>query len=276
MKQRSVRDARKDREVHREGWADLGRVDFQVKATAAATFGQPYVAPCVEQLIKGPNVLKDPGFENHAGVPDGVDGFDFPGDGVSAGGANPGSLYWWDRYITDDFWYNGQGWATWSNNTEHGYGQPELSTVNPRSGQYHWRVFYPAGDHGSVEAFPVPLGGRYCDLHTNGLIQGYSARCEPGDTITASFHGMVDPVPVNGVEVYIEIEFYDTDANYVTQSSYDSQVANLGGSYSKREMTRVAPDGAWTALVNYGTYIIDSSAAATYIDIDDCVLGVEA
>lgn len=47
MRQRKVQETRKEQEVQREGWADLSRVDFQVKASGTTSFGQSVT--CVDR-----------------------------------------------------------------------------------------------------------------------------------------------------------------------------------------------------------------------------------
>ena len=229
---------------------------------------------CTEPLILGDNILRDPGFEFHnANVPIGPVPMTIPGDGFSAGG-NPGSLRWNTDLVEGNLYYDLNGWAVWSNNfgVLPGSGEPVISTANPRSGTYHWRVTYLTGASFGSETYPIPIGGRYCELRT-GLIQGYSARVEPGLTVRYSQYMMVSNTTDGPFNVNREIAFYDAD--FVQISSVVPSPIALTTSYVKHEVSTTAPANAFVCVAEFdieNSY--ELTLSPTHFDVDDCVLEV--
>ncbi len=244
--------------------------------------------PCSEgPVIFGSNILKDPGFEfhfervpigpkitHHGGVPQ--KGMAFPGDGFGAGQANTGSLYWTHENIQDRLYYDVNGWTVWSNNEGAvPPATPELSTENPRSGTYHWRVSFFIGDGGSTETYPTPIGGSYCALK-NGRIEGYSARCEEGNLVRYSAHVTVSD-PFDGpFGVRVTITFFDKDSDVI--SGAFGPTPSLTTSYVKYEYSATAPPNTHTCVVEAeienGSFPLEGASRDIHFDVDDCVLEV--
>lgn len=225
--------------------------------------------PCTEPYIQGSNILRDPGFELHdANVPNGPNGWDFPGDGFGPGGANPGSLYWHTTYISDLLYYDLNGWAVWSNNNG-GDGLPVLSTVNPRNGTYHFRTSFPPNTFAST--YPIPIGGRYCNP-VSGLIQPYSARIEPGDFVRFGAWIMANTT-IGTPIVTISMAFYDASAAKVGATIVGPSPA-LTTAYAFYEADAFAPATAYTVIIEPDLGISGTQTAAIDFDVDDLELEI--
>lgn len=277
MKQRTLRDTKRVRRVDREGWADLSKVRFETGVNDTTLSG---VTPCTEPLIKGVNVLKDPSFEKMPFLErQGVRGMTFPGDSFSPGGSTPGSLAWTTEWIFDRYWYDVNGWATFSNNESvtGSNGTPYISDVAPRTGRYHWRVSYEpvVVSWGAMTAYPIPISGSYCEL-VDGLIQGYSARCEPGDTVTTSIYCKVNTVADGPYEMEIEGSWFDRTGAWVANWPFVVDSKNITTNYQKFERAVVAPAGAYTVAVGFYNYQDDTSDVnqTLHFDFDDASLVV--
>lgn len=226
--------------------------------------------PCSEPYITATNILRDPGFELHdANVPNGPSGYDFPGDGMGTGSNPSGSLYWDATNITDTLYYDVNGWAVFSNNSG-GAGLPVLSTANPRSGTYHWRVSYAPSTISGAETHPVVVGGRFC-VPVSGLIRGYSSRVEPGDFVRFGVYAMANTT-TGTPTIQPAIDFYDSGANNITTINGTSSA--LTTSYVYYEVTAIAPASSYACVVDATLWAATSQSATLTFDIDDCVLEV--
>ncbi len=219
--------------------------------------------------------MKDPGFEFHTvRVPSGPNGMTIPGDSFGAS-VSPGSLYWDTVNISNRFYYNVNGWAVFSNNIGHtptGSGLPEISTANPRSGTYHWRVPYLTGEIGGAVTYPLPIGGSFCTLKS-GLTQGYSARCEPGDLALFSGYYTVSDTTDGPFPLNTALAWYDSDATRI--STVTGPVNNLTTSYVKHEHSAVAPAGTYAVVFEFDIENgFEETVGTVNFDADDFVLGI--
>lgn len=227
-------------------------------------------APCSEPIVYGTNILKDPGFELHdANVPNGPAGYDFPGDGFGPGSTPIGSLYWDATNITDTLYYDTNGWAVFSNNSG-GDGLPVLSTANPRSGTYHWRVSYPPATISGAETYPIPVGGKYC-TKISGRWQAYSARVEPGDFVRFGVYAMANTT-TGTPTIQMSIGFYDSAAASIT--TVTGTATSLTTGYVWYESTAVAPASSYAIAVEANLWANTSQSATLTFDVDDAVLEV--
>lgn len=233
---------------------------------------------CSEDLVYGSNILRDPGFENHlTDVPSGPAGQDFP-SGNMVGGATLGRVYWdlpggSPNYITDDLYYDTNGWAVWqtydSTSDPSIVGiQPYVSTANPLSGTHHYRADVPA-DY--VDQWVIaPVGGGTC---TSPRL-AYSCRVEPGDTIAWGANAMKSNA-ADTWQVYTDFAFYDVDHNNLGGGPYDAYQL-LTSSYNLVDQAYFAPANAHYARVVLGFFAQSGFHAAVTVDVDDAYLSLMA
>lgn len=238
-------------------------------------------SPCVDEAVYGANILRDPGFELHAG--NGFDNYGVDGEDFAAGlrtDTSPlGQLYWdAERPTTPlaviDSYYDDAGWSIWETYDPATYPlfaaqTPVLSTANPRSGTYHIRWSVPDEFDNEIEI--EPLGGQTCEND-----RAYSAVVAAGDTITWS--GYVNVAVSAGVAWtgYVAVGYFASDQTHLAPATSEySETGVTLGSYTLISVSATVPADAKYAVCGFGAYTSGITGATT-VDFDDCTLALPA
>ena len=173
---------------------------------------------------------------------------------VSTWPCAPGNTYWVNTGSTSSVNY----WRT--------------STVDPRSGLYHVRWVRPAESNNNV--ILNPRMGINCIPVFGGFFGTYSARCEPGDTVTTSVY-MKASTLTNGPQIQIHINWYDIDYGSAGAAS-SSTAVNLTTSYANYSHSGVAPATTRFAYIEWVPITGGGYPVGATLDADDGLVGVEA
>lgn len=236
--------------------------------TTLSRASSPHGAPTVgrDPYFQGANILTDPGFENFVANSGGwhwpsrpkmLETYLLPKLNITC----PSYMMWPDLTCTDETlvgWFQVTGpYESDGSKEDQGW---KVSVHDPHTGDYHavWWEWnnggIPPGELGVISPF---------------IDAPFSARVNPGDTVTWSGYAKVDSI-TGTPQMFLVIRFYAP--NFSIIGGYQSTTSSLTTTYTQYSVSGVAPSGthyirAYFAFVGSGN---DS-----WVAIDTASLGVE-
>lgn len=188
---------------------------------------------CIEPLIYGSNILRDPGFEYHLSrTTGGPLGDEIPEDGID---------------VARSFWTDGSeapSICSWMADLNHEETDPAMdvrwmvSDVNPYEGDFHAR--YLNGSASNLTLWPVGLDT--CAWDGSQGFGRLAARCEPGDYVKWTFRHMVSST--SGTPRFIHgIDFQDWETNFLQGVNSGFNTVPSPASYTEFSIAAFAPVG---------------------------------
>lgn len=215
---------------------------------------------CVEPLVIGSNVLRDPGFELHIGkTGGGPDGDEIPNT-LSGGGLN------WPSELIGAASITASEASGWVNKTGTGAFW-KLSTANPDSGAYHARIIAPAAPR-KLGA----LGFLTCEPLSTTRVP-VSGRVSGGSLVTFSVRSMADAT-TGTPKIRLELHFLQNAGGLPGASNedpYQSALFNLTTSYATYTFSAMAPALSYF----YHAHVLISSATGRTIDVDNGITSIQ-